>query len=74
MGEPEEHFDSRWHLPNSTKKVRRLSFRAGDQARQLRTRCRSRTESRRYLLLKPETNGSRGTLNLLGIEHYAGHR
>ncbi|UGA44607.1 hypothetical protein HU230_0000785 [Bradyrhizobium quebecense] len=74
MGEPEEHFDSKWHLSNSIEKVRCLGFRARNQARRRRSGCRPWTESRRYLLLKPEANGSRGVLDLLGVKHYAGHR
>ncbi len=73
MGEPKEHFDSRWRLPNSIEKVRSLSFRASNQARRRRSGYRPWTESRRYLLLKPEANGGRCALNLLGIKHYAGH-
>ncbi|OKO82555.1 hypothetical protein AC628_04340 [Bradyrhizobium sp. NAS96.2] len=74
MGKPEEHLDSGWHLSNSIEKVRSLGFCAGNQARRRRSGYRPCTENRRYLLLKPETNGSRGALDLLGIKHYACHR
>ncbi len=74
MGKPEEHLDSGWHLSNSIEKVRSLGFCAGNQPRQRRSGYRACSEKRRYLLLKPETNGRRGVLNLLGIKHYASHR
>jgi hypothetical protein len=73
MGETEEYFDSRWYLSNSIEKVRSLDFRAGDQTSPRRSVRRLRIENCRYLLLKPEANGSRSALDLLGIKHYAGH-